>query len=401
MPWRSGVCRNNGRTRWMRNRKLYLAMKQIFGETPRIINEGEPCRLVNVYAEYSFVPQTQDLLASQTPGGEQYAVNCPFCGDTRQRLYISHMWDAEFVQNNCRYHCAERLMHCFNEDCTSILANRSKLANSLREAMGSVSEIDEEAMSVEAVELHNELANQCLFPAETVKVNDASTPIEVQTYLAERGFDRNYLAEQWEVGWLARYGKFSYPMLVIPVYQNDEYWFWQGRLVPVTGHVGDTVEYDSTTMRPFPKYYFPHGVKKAWALYNIDRARTHDTIFLVEGVTDAWAIGEQAVARFGKQLSGAQVQLLVNQCPGKHIIIVPDGDDPQALDAAKEDAMRLEVQAAFASVKLAELPEGKDPGDLVKMFNTREEIVCHLKSEAISPLQARAIPTLSGSLAIP
>lgn len=385
----------------MRNRKLYLAMKQIFGETPRIVNEGEPCRLVNVYAEYSFVPQTQELLASATPGGEQYAVSCPFCGDTRQRLYISHMWDAEFVQNNCRYHCSDRLMHCFNENCTDIKANRSKLTNSLREAMGSISEIDEAAMSVEAVELHNELANQCLFPAEALPVTDVNTPKEVQTYLTERGFDINYLVDMWEVGWLPRYGKFSYPILVVPVYQNGEYWFWQGRLVPITGHVGDPVETDPTTLKAFPKYYFPHGVKKAWALYNIDKARTYDTIFLVEGVTDAWAIGEQAVARFGKQLSGAQVQLLVNQCAGKHIIIVPDGDDPQALEEAKEDAMRLELQAAFASVKITEVPPGKDPGDLALMFETREEILCHLKSRATSPLQVNPIPTICGNLVIP
>lgn len=381
----------------MRNRKLYLAMKQIFGETPRIINEGEPCRLVNVYAEYSFIPQTQDLPASSTPGGEQYAVSCPFCGDTRQRLYFSHMWDSEFVQNNCRYHCSDRLMHCFNENCTDIKANRSKLTNSLREAMGSISEIDEAAMSVEAVELHNELANQCLFPADTVLVNDPSTPIEVQTYLTERGFDCNYLAEQWEIGWLPCYGKFAHPILVIPVYQNDEYWFWQGRLVPLDGHVGSPVEYNLETLTEFPKYYFPHGVKKAWALYNIDRARTYDTIFLVEGVTDAWAIGEQAIARFGKQLSGAQVQLLANQCFGKHIIIVPDSDDPQALETAKEDAMRLEIQAAFASVELSLLPDGTDPGDLALTHKTREEVVCALKSKATSPLQVNLTPTICGS----
>ena len=122
----------------MRNPKLYHALKQITGLPPKIINEGEPCHLHNVYAEYSFVPTTQNLPASCTRGGEQYAVNCPFCGDTRQRLYISHMWDTEFVQNNVRYHCSDRLMHCFNEDCVAHPENRQKIVNSLREVIGNM-----------------------------------------------------------------------------------------------------------------------------------------------------------------------------------------------------------------------------------------------------------------------
>ena len=385
----------------MRNPKLYQAMKQVFGETPKIINEGEPCRLVNVYAEYSFIPRTQDLVASATPGGEQYAVSCPFCGDTRQRLYISHMWDSEFVQNNCRYHCSDRLLHCFNENCTDILENRRKLINSLRESMGSISEIDEAAMSVEAVEAHNELANQCLFPEETRPVDDTNTPIEVSTYLKERGFDPGELAKDWEVGWLPYYGKFAHPILVIPVYQNGEYWFWQGRLVPVDGHVSGFLEYDRTTGKQFPKYYFPHGVKKAWALYNIDNARLSDTVFIVEGVTDVWALGKQAVARFGKSLSGAQVQLIIQQCFGKRIIIVPDGDDPQAVSCAKEDAMRLEIQGAFSSVELAMLEDGVDPGDMIRRYKNREELVCVLKSKARSLSQVNSISTSCGSLEIP
>jgi len=378
----------------MRNPKLYAAMKQVFGETPRIVNEGEPCRLVNVYAEYSFIPRTQELPALCTPGGEQYAVSCPFCGDMRQRLYISHMWDTEFVQNNCRYHCSERLMHCFNENCTSDPEYRHKLINSLREAMGSITEIDESALAEDSVVMQNELANQCLFPAETQLVNAPTTPKEVVNYLQERGFDPGQLARMWSVGWLPRYGKFSYPLLVVPVLQNGEFWFWQGRLVPINGKVDGPLE-KNLDGKEYPKYYFPHGVKKAWALYNIDRACTYHTVFIVEGVTDVWAIGGEAVARFGKSLSGAQVQLLADKCYAKHIIIVPDGDDPQALAAAQEDAMRLEIQSVFASVKIAELPEGQDPGDLIKIHG--KEVSTWLKSQAHSLSQARTIPTTFGN----
>lgn len=372
----------------MRNPKLYHAMKQIFGETPKIVNEGEPCHLSNVYAEYQFVPRTQNLLAACTKGGEQYAVCCPFCGDTRQRLYISHMWDTEFVQANVRYHCSDQLMHCFNENCTANPEHRTKLINSLREAIGNMVEIPEDDMGSSEIYHGDELANQCLYPAEAKDLDDPNTPKEVLQYLRERGFDPTELQRVWGVQWLVRYGKFSHPILVIPVVQNDEYWFWQGRLVPINGHVDGEVERDPATGKLFPKYYFPHGVKKAWALYNLDKSRTHDTVFIAEGVTDAWAIGQGSVARFGKSLSSAQVQLLVDQCFGKHIIIVPDMDDPQALDCAKEDVMKLEIQSSFASVKLALPPNGMDPCDMLKQYG--KDVSCHLKNQAKSLSQVNS-----------
>ena len=382
----------------MRNPRLYKVLRKVIGETPRIVNPGEPCRLVNVYPEFSLVPRTEYLLASATPGGEQYAVSCPYCHDSRQRLYVSHMWDAEFVSQNCRYHCSDRLVHCFNEQCMDNPIHRQDLVNKLRLAMGEVTEIDENEISESESPQVNELAHQCKMPDDFKSLTDACTPIEVLTYLHERGFDPEWLATRWGVGWVPCHGKFAHPMIVIPVYQNGEFWFWQGRLVPLDGQPDGPLERDMTTGKPYPKYYFPHGVKKAWALYNLDKARTHETVFVVEGVTDAWAVGEAAVARFGKELSMAQLRLLTTQCFGKHIIIVPDSDDPQALDAARAEAMRMELQSAFASVKLSLLPEGIDPGDLIKRYDRKEDIECALKCAAISPSQVRTIPSICGSL---
>ena len=387
----------------MRNPKLYHALKQVTGIPPRIVNEGEPCQLHNVYEEYSFVPRTQELPAACTRGGEQYAVNCPMCGDTRQRLYFSHMWDAEFVQNNVRYHCSDRLFHCFNEECEfsddeEKVAKKIKFFNALREALGNMVEIPEDAMSVSETFQGNELAQQCTYPADAKDLTDPYTPSTVLNYLRERGFDPAELSARWGVQWLVRYGKFAYPILVIPVKQNYEFWFWQGRLVPTDGHIDGPLERDITTGKVFPKYYFPHGVKKAWALYNLDNARTHDTVFIVEGVTDVWAIGDAAVARFGKTLSRAQKDLLANQCFGKHIIIVPDGDDPQALDGAREDAMSLEITAAFASVKLSILPEGLDPCDMLRTHKQKGELECALKNRALSLSQVRPTTGACGSL---
>ena len=40
--------------------------------------------------------------------GEYYRVNCPFCNDTRFRLYINHRWFEH-----------KHMANCFNESCTS------------------------------------------------------------------------------------------------------------------------------------------------------------------------------------------------------------------------------------------------------------------------------------------
>ena len=392
----------------MRNPRLYKAIRKVFGQTPKIVNEGMPCRLMGVWAEYSFTPQVQELPPGATSGGEQYAVNCPHCGDTRQRLYISHMWDTEFVQNNVRYHCSDRLIHCFNEDCFGSSTDpekaekaqlrREKLTAQLRSELGQITEVSGDDLEPNEESFESELSHQAELPEEFHKLDDPNTPKEVLQYIAERGFNPRELQDIWEVGWVPCYGKFHHPLIVTPVKQNGELWFWQGRLVPLDGHIGGPLERSVLTGKEFPKYFFPPSVKKAWCLYNLDRARlSSDAILLVEGVTDVWALGPAAIARFGKSLSGAQVQLMTEQCFGKHIVIVPDRDDPQAVDCAKEDAMRLEIQGAFKSVKLAFPPEGMDPADMAKTMK-RKDLACLLINQALSLSQVNTIPGTSGSL---
>ena len=384
----------------MRNPKLYLALKKVTGADPRVVNEGEPCRLVNVYPEYSFMPRTQELPASSTPGGEQYAVCCPFCGDTRFRLYVSHMWDAEFVQGNCRYHCSDRLIHCFNEQCMSNVKNWQKMCNAIRETMGEITTFDESDLLPEERSECNELANQCLMPQDAKSIIDPTTPKVVIDYIHNRGFDETTLSCLYNVQWICGYGKFKFPILVIPVQQNDEFWFWQGRLVPIDGTVDGPIEKDSATGKEFPKYYFPHGVKKNWALYNIDHACMKKTVFIVEGVTDVWATGQGedygTVAKFGKQLSVAQSELLTRKCFGKHLIMVPDMDDPEAFDVVCEDVMRLQIKDAFASVKIACPHQGEDPCDMMKRMTGKDGVACYLKEAAQSLSEARRMKSTFG-----
>ena len=46
--------------------------------------------------------------------GETYKVSCPFCSDTRQRLWINHHWGVRDEKTNDDL---LHLAHCFNDDC--------------------------------------------------------------------------------------------------------------------------------------------------------------------------------------------------------------------------------------------------------------------------------------------
>lgn len=84
----------------------------------------------------SFVPCITPLSTSHISGGEQYAVNCPFCGDTRHRLYISHMWNQIIeTSNHVKYHCSKHLIRCFNEDCQRKEENFNQLCEKLIHVM--------------------------------------------------------------------------------------------------------------------------------------------------------------------------------------------------------------------------------------------------------------------------
>lgn len=364
----------------MLNEKLYCAMKHYFGETPRIVNEGMPATLVDIHPQFSFVYKVHNLSVKQTQGGEQYTVNCPYCNDKRSRLYISYLWDSNFMLEGCEYHASERLMNCFNENCLSAAKhpdnekNAIQVINGLREAMGSITTLD--VSGAELGESSGSIANQVPYPQGTMELQYA--PEYVKHYIQSRGFDLQELNNVFKVRYIPFFGKYKQGLLVIPVYQNDEYYFWQGRLVPLDGTVNGPLEM-SPSGEQYPKYYIPYGAKKSWALGNIDIASLYDTIYVVEGWFDVFAIGNKAICKFGRDLSRAQQNIMQVRCRGKNIVLVPDMNDPEALPSAEKDKIALQMSCAFKSVEIAVLPEGTDPG----MLKEKGMDVCEILNKSI------------------
>jgi len=77
------------------------------------------------------------------------------------------------------------------------------------------------------------------------------------------------------------------------------------------------------------KYYFDPGCPKSEYLFNLDRAKNCSKIYLVEGVFDAMAIGDNGVALLGKFLSSECLQKLKNIERIKEIDIILDDDAPK------------------------------------------------------------------------
>lgn len=352
----------------MLNEPLFKAIKQAFKEVPGICKEGEGALYTNIVPDFSLLEGEETLLHyKSTYGGEQYFINCPYCGDTKGRLYISHLWNTSFVYEGSKYRASEKLVNCYNEKCLRKRENledfKAKIASCLENPLDvDVGDIEEESSG--------SFANQVPMPSQYYSLSCA--PPTVISFIESRGFIVREL-EKYDVFWIPYYDaysekkqkwyrKFNHPVLVIPTVQNKEYWFWQARLVSLDGKADGPLELDFND-KPYPKYYNEKGCKKSWALYNIDNIG-NGPVYVVEGVTDVWAIGDGAVAKFGKSLSPVQKNTLEAKAKGMDIILIPDMDDPQSLPTVIKEYSQLQELGVFNSVKISILSEGYDVGRL-------------------------------------
>lgn len=355
----------------MLNDALYKALHAVFGEAPRVVNEGEQAQVEYPIPVLSFLDEAvTQIPASKVHRGEQYCVCCPFCGDKRYRLYFSYLWDTVINTSGGQYHCSENLVRCFNEDCQRVASNKSMILTQLRSALADKNLLSNTQVASADTESRGSLENHVPLPDNLRSINDPLVPSYVRDYwVGERGFDADTL-EHYGV----RFTYLNYPIkagapicqqmvTIIPVVQEGKYWFYQIRLIPIGGKTSQGYERDQLGM-PLPKYIIPHGSRKGWSLYNIDNACNYSTVYIVEGVSDVWRVGDAAVARFGKTLSRAQTILLKERLFGKRLVIVPDMDDDQAFDEALRQSTMLKNTGVFSDVVLSVLDRGVDPGDL-------------------------------------
>jgi hypothetical protein len=288
------------------NPRLYTAMCRKFGGV-EVLNPGQ-----RMEARYVQSETGRTVLEIDTRG-ETYKSSCPFCGDSRGRLWVNHMYGVRDVRLD---RTLSELWKCYNAECQDDAENRITLRRWLIDDQGS-SVIPASSVSVVPSTGPKPLP-AIEFPGRLVPLTDREAVPGMQ-YLKGKRYDPEELVALWRVGFAAHVPIRTREALVqnrivIPVYQS-------GVMVGYQARFTDDVDWRKTGIRKYLTY-FP----KSKAVYGADEAAACDPIVVCEGAPDVWRYGHGAVALFGKSASPDQVRILAHLCNGKRIVYVPDNN---------------------------------------------------------------------------
>lgn len=282
--------------------------------------------------------------------GETYRINCPFCGDTRRRLWINYRFGQPDPANPSRM--ADYFGVCFNEDCLRDYDNRQKLIEwiygikSRNEARGFVApQVHVEDEIIGALQLTPRGWPGDMTSLSAMRLEDPA----VQYIINRRRFG-------WETvedfGLHVCLSSSEYPAaigrIVVPITMCGQMFGWQGRIV------GDQPN------KAIPKYYTCPGMKKQFLLYNLDRVTGQPFVVVFEGVTDVWRLPKYGVALLGKTMSAYQKGLLQTTFQNRQPIIICL--DPDAYDNCNMKIHEM-IQAGSNPIVRVRLQEGWDPAD--------------------------------------
>jgi hypothetical protein len=281
-------------------------------------------------------------------GGEYYCVCCPYCNDTRFRLWINHLWGVghEDVPEDKFWWAA----CCYNEGC---LENRDNVWDLRGRTWSRIGPVSKPAQAARAGQLTMPTSDVAL-PGECIPVHQLPADHYAVQYLRNRrGLDPELLYENYEAMWCERADpKYTAATgrIIFPIRMRGIRVGWQGR------YPSDDVDWKVARLA---KYYTMPGMHKSGVLYNFDKAVQMPFCIVVEGVTDAIALGEYGVAILGKTISPHQVDLIVRNWRKVLIMLDPD--------AAKESAAALARIGERCSASAIALPHGADPAKTAQM----------------------------------
>lgn len=330
------------------NRALYRRCKATF-KYVRIKNPGEK--------------QTRRLSTDLVTGkpkpviihpGEYYAVCCPFCNDTRYRCYINHRYGTDDELGRSQTHLAT----CFNAGCP--LSTRAPHAYQELEQMLCGTKLVElrRATIAEGREVNVDEIRMN-WPGEVTRIDKLPPEHEANVYLASRGFDPDVIGRFWNVHWCHQSPRFiCQERLIIPIYHQKRMVGWQAR-------AAFDIDWKHAHL---PKYYTAPGTPRRQILYNLGNAARYRTGVIVEGVTDVWKIGPQAVCTLGATMTTQQQALFRKHFRdhGGVLLFDPDVKDKVAESvSAIVENLNSQLKSGFCTVQL---PEGTDPGSLDRSF---------------------------------
>jgi hypothetical protein len=334
------------------NSVLYRNLERKFGVgSVQIVNEN-----AEIIWDLRYDPARREQRRYISSSGEEYRVNCPFCRESRKRLYINHLFG---VIDPLTSSPNLWLARCFNEDCLArdnslgellhfeLLAGRPLTSASLRRGVvfGRVN---------------------AEWPGVISFVDQLEENHPAVVYLRGRNFDPYVLGRQWSVAFCYD-SVLTYVRnrIIIPFFSGGELVGWVAR------YIGNDVLYDPITNRKIPKYYNMPGFQRKTFAFNFDIASKYKTMVIVEGVFDALRTGVYAVAALGKSVSYEMRQRIISAARqnGEDTTIVvmldPDQDRREAVLREKHHIARLadQFREGWSRVVEVYIPSGTDPGD--------------------------------------
>lgn len=188
-----------------------------------------------------------------------------------------------------------------------------------------------------------------------------------KTYLTKRFYQANSLIETWGIigtGPLAKLGEIDYKWRILaPI-------IWEGEVVSFQGRaISDKVE-PKYKACPLDRELICHQ----HILYCHPECDWSKPVVVVEGITDVWRLGKQAVCVFGIEYLAQQVRAIcrMKRKGGDRRLIVLFDDDPQAIVKGRELVADLNFRGMEARQEIIEGDPGamgqQEADELMKEF---------------------------------
>ena len=319
------------------NGTLYSLLEHKFQDV-RIANQGAGTAIRRIQDPLN--PRRVITLAQQW--GEYYCVCCPFCNDVGHKLWINHMYGADYDAKIGR-RTDTHLAICYKNDCLDCPERRTQLEDLIfgpgKRLLAKVPvKPGDVAFEPQQIAPPGKILN-------LTELSDTATAVE---YLSSRNFDIELLTNVFGVGVcvepLPQY-RVMRGRIYIPSYFNEKLVAWQGR-VP--------------TSQKIDMKYYTAGVKSR-ALYNYDLAARQDCVVIVEGAPSVWRLGAVGVSLFGKSLSFWQENTIATTWSGKPIFVVLDHGELDALEKAVSQLYRHSTKVIPVMMS-----DARDPADYAR-----------------------------------
>jgi hypothetical protein len=270
------------------------------------------------------------ITARAVPGTDEIQVNDPRCHDTKKHLYFNTVKLVGFCQK-----CGGSVSH---------VEFRRLMGLPQLGVFQEIAGLLETGLTMLTTRTRTARSNTNWFPPSAVPV--AEIP-DALAFLQARGWSEDIIRRA--VPYATPRNELPYAgRVIIPVVQQEVIRFWVAR------------DYTNTQK---PKYLYPAGAPVSQTLYPWDQVMPRESVWLVEGLFDAWHLFPHALCLWSLTFSHAQRDLLL-EAGVREVVFCWDADVWSArrtdLTVQAEKVVREAVK--WFKVKVVKLKSG-DPTD--------------------------------------